>query len=69
MDFEDMSVEELEDKKDWYEKQGWRSNAEAAAEELSNRDESDLSYEERLSEANLSDSEELRCDSVSLQND
>lgn len=69
MDFEDMSVEELEEKKEWYEKQGWESNKRAVKEELTNRDESDLSYEERLSEANLSDSEELRCDSVSLQND
>lgn len=65
---DDLSDEELRDRIEEYEEWGWETLIQEAESELSSRGEGEegLSYEERLSEANLSASEELRCKSVSL---
>jgi transposase len=43
MSFENLSAEELRSKKEWYAANGWDTNLEAAREELSSRQEEDLS--------------------------
>ena len=43
MDFSEMNTATLEDKVEWYEQKGWESNLKAAKEELSSRQEEDLS--------------------------
>ena len=70
-EMDELSEDELRGRIAEYREWGWDSLVEKAEAELSDRgeDEEELSYEERLSEANLSASEELRCKSVSLPNE
>jgi predicted GIY-YIG superfamily endonuclease len=70
----DMTVEELEDRLADYEQWGWKTHAEEAEARLKQIERTDkegssteeLSYEERLSQANMTGSEDLRCDSITL---
>jgi len=72
--FENLSVDELEERIAWYDKKSWKSHSEAAKARLKQLERTDregssteeLSYEERLSQANMTGSEDLRCDSITL---
>ena len=45
-DLQSLTTEELREKKEWYEENGWESHVEVAKEELSNRQQQDLSSED-----------------------
>ena len=61
-EYQSLTTEELEEKKEWYLENGWGLNAESVEAELSKRQEEDISHEERLakvSRAKLSGGKDL----------
>jgi hypothetical protein len=61
-EYQSLTTEELEEKKEWYLENGWGLNAESVEAELSKRQEEDISKEERLakvSRAKLSGGDDL----------